>query len=139
MADLSGKRSPNDPPAPVGSRDFEEFTHENFNDKMAKIKPRVAFQVGNELGGGGNVNVEATFDSIDDFSPDRVAQKVPVLAQLLKDRQQLDNLLAHLDGNDRAEQILTDLLNDPARLQALAQCRTRSGHFRYQRRSINHG
>ena len=62
------------------------------------MKPRVAFQVPNTLTGEGNMNVELTFESMDDFSPAAIAQKVDALNKLLEARQQLSNLITYMDG-----------------------------------------
>src|SRR5205823_10772385 len=71
MADLSGK--PADPLAPVSDRKFLEIDVDNFDDRLKAFKPRVAFQVPNTLTGEGSLNVELTFQRMDDFSPTAVA------------------------------------------------------------------
>ena len=91
MADLSGK--PAEALPSVDQRKFLEIDVDNFDDRMKAIKPRVAFQVPNTLTGEGNVNVELTFESMDDFSPAAVARKVDALNQLLTARSQLANLV----------------------------------------------
>lgn len=118
LADLSGK--PADELPPVVERDFQEFTHENFDDRLKAMKPRVAFQVPNTLTGEGNLPVEITFESMDDFSPAAVATKVDALKKLLDARTQLKNLLSFMDGKAGAEKMVGELLNDPTLLQALA-------------------
>jgi type VI secretion system protein ImpB len=118
MADLSGKPAEELPP--VVERDFQEYTHENFNDRLKAVKPRVAFQVPNTLTGEGNLPVDITFESMDDFSPAAVAGKVDALKKLLDARRQLHNLLSFMDGKAGAEKMVGQLLNDPALLQALA-------------------
>jgi type VI secretion system protein ImpB len=118
MADLSGK--PADPLPPVDERKFLEIDVDNFDDRMKAIKPRVAFQVPNTLTGEGNLNVEMTFDSMDDFSPAAVARKVDALNQLLTARSQLANLVTYMDGKSGAEELVSNLLNDPALLKTLA-------------------
>jgi type VI secretion system protein ImpB len=120
MADLRGKRPQGEEQVSVEKRKFTEFTQNNFDDRMKAMKPRVAFQVPNALTGQGNLNVEVTFESMDDFSPAAVARRVGPLAGLLKVREQVSNLLSHMDGNSRAEEKLAEILNDPALLQALA-------------------
>jgi type VI secretion system protein ImpB len=87
---------------------------------MKACKPRVAFQVPNTLTGEGNLAVELTFDSLDDFSPAAVARKVDALNKLLTARTQLANLLTYMDGKSGAEELIGKLLNDPTLLQALA-------------------
>lgn len=118
LADLSGK--PADPLAPVSERKFHEIDVDNFDSKMKAIKPRVAFQVPNTLTGEGNLSVDITFDSMDDFSPAAVAGKVDALARLLEARQQLANLMTYMDGKSGAEELLNKVLADPTLLKSLA-------------------
>jgi type VI secretion system protein ImpB len=118
MADLSGK--PADPLAPVGDRKFLEIDIDNFDERLKASKPRVAFQVPNTLTGEGNMSVEMTFQSMEDFSPAAVARKVDSLNKLLTARTELANLLSYMDGKSGAEEMVSKMLNDPALLQSLA-------------------
>jgi len=118
LADLSGK--PADPLAPVDQRHFDNIDVDNFDSRMKAMKPRVAFHVPNTLTGEGNLNVELSFSSMDDFSPAAVARKVDALNKLLTARQQLSSLIAYMDGKSGAEDLLAKVLQDPALLQALA-------------------
>jgi len=118
LADLSGK--PTEPLPPVADRKFLDIDVDNFDSRMKAIKPRVAFQVPNTLTGEGNVNVEITFESMDDFSPAAVARKVDALGKLLEARQQLSNLITYMDGKGGAEELLAKLLKDEALLNSLA-------------------
>ena len=118
MADLSGK--PADPLAPVADRKFLEIDIDNFDERLKAAKPRVAFQVPNTLTGEGNLNVEMTFQSMDDFSPAAVARKVDALNKLLTARTELANLLTYMDGKSGAEELVGKLLNDPNLLKSLA-------------------
>lgn len=118
MADLSGK--PADPLAPVADRKFLEIDVDNFDDRLKSCKPRVAFQVPNTLTGEGNIAVEMTFQSMDDFSPAAVARKVDSLNKLLTARTELANLLTYMDGKSGAEDLVGKLLNDPTLLKSLA-------------------
>jgi type VI secretion system protein ImpB len=118
LADLSGK--PAEALPPVADRKFLEIDVDNFDNRMKGIKPRVAFQVPNTLTGEGNLNVELTFDSMDDFTPAAVARKVDALNKLLETRQQLSNLITYMDGKSGAEDLVSKLLQDPALLQTLA-------------------
>ena len=117
MADLAGK---SEETAPAADRKFLEIDVDNFDDRLKAMKPRVAFQVPNTLTGEGNLSVDITFESMDDFSPAAVAQKVDALNKLLTARTQLSNLLSYMDGKSGAEQLVARLLNDPALLQALS-------------------
>ena len=118
LADLSGK--PAEPLPPVAERKFQEIDVDNFDSRMKAMKPRVAFQVPNTLTGEGNLSVELTFERMEDFSPAAVARKVDALNQLLNARQQLSNLITYMDGKTGAEELIAQLLNDPALLQSLA-------------------
>jgi type VI secretion system protein ImpB len=84
------------------------------------MKPRVAFQAPNTLTGEGNLAVDLSFESLDDFSPAAIARKVEALNQLLQTRQQLSNLITYMDGRTGAEDLIANALHDPALLQALA-------------------
>ena len=118
LSDLAGK--PAEPLPPVSDRKFLEFDVDNFDARMKSMKPRVAFQVSNTLTGEGNVPVEITFESMDDFSPAAVARKVDALNKLLEARQQLSNLITYMDGKSGAEELMSKVLADPALLGSLA-------------------
>ncbi|PWI34103.1 type VI secretion system contractile sheath small subunit [Vibrio albus] len=118
MADLSGK--PEEPLPSVAERKMLEIDVDNFDDRLKSMKPRVAFEVPNTLTGEGNLNIDLSFDSMDDFSPAAVAQKVGALNELLKARTQLSNLMTYMDGKTGAEELISKALNDPALLQSLA-------------------
>jgi type VI secretion system protein ImpB len=118
LADLSGK--PKDPLAPVADRKFLEFDTDNFDSRMKAMKPRMAFQVPNTLTGEGNLSVDLSFESMDEFSPAAVAKKVDSLNKLLEARAQLSNLVTYMDGKGGAEELLAKVLEDPALLATLA-------------------
>src|SRR5579871_2094412 len=118
MADLSGK--PAEPLAPVADRKMLEIDIDNFDARMKSMKPRVAFNVENTLTGEGNLAVDLTFESMDDFTPGAVARKVDALNKLLEARTQLSNLLTYMDGKSGAEDLITKVLSDPTLFQTLA-------------------
>jgi len=118
MADLSG--NPAEALPGVGDRKFLSIDVDNFDDRLKSMKPRVAFQVPNTLTGEGNMPVDITFESMDDFSPAAVARKVDSLNKLLTARTQLSNLLSYMDGKAGAEGLVNKVLSDPALLKALA-------------------
>ncbi|CAI8695775.1 type VI secretion system contractile sheath small subunit [Burkholderia pyrrocinia] len=119
LADLSGK--PLEPLPPVGDRRFLDIDVDNFDDRMKAMKPRVAFTVPNTLTNEGQLMVDMTFEGMEDFSPAAVARKVDALAQLLEARTQLANLQTYMDGKAGAEGLVSQLLKDPALLDALAK------------------
>jgi type VI secretion system protein ImpB len=118
LADLSGK--PTEALPPVADRKFLDIDVDNFDGRLKAIKPRVAFQVPNALTGEGNMSVDISFESMDDFSPAAVARKVDALNKLLEARQQLSNLVTYMDGKSSAEELIARVLKDPALLQSLA-------------------
>lgn len=118
MSDLSGK--PAEPLPPVADRKFLEIDIDNFDSRMKAMKPRAAFQVPNTLTGEGNLQVDLTFESMDDFSPAAVAKKVEALSKLLEARQQLQNLVTYMDGKGGAEGLVGRLMSDPSLLASLA-------------------
>ncbi|MCU7917460.1 MAG: type VI secretion system contractile sheath small subunit [Candidatus Thiodiazotropha sp. (ex Dulcina madagascariensis)] len=118
MADLSGK--PEEALPPVTERKMLEIDVDNFDERLKAMKPRSAFRVPNTLTGEGNINVDITFENMDDFSPAAVAKKVGALRQLLDARTQLANLLTYMDGKSGAEELIAKALNDSALLQSLA-------------------
>ena len=117
MADLTGQ--PADPLAPIAERKFLEIDVDNFDERLKAMKPRVAVQVPNTLTGDGNLGVEMTFESMDDFTPAAIARKVAPLAKLLEARSQLSNLMTYMDGKTGAEDLIAKLLAEPALMQAL--------------------
>jgi type VI secretion system protein ImpB len=125
MSDLSGK--PAEALPPVAERKFLEIDVDNFDSRMKAMKPRVAFQVPNTLTGEGNLSVDITFESMDDFSPAAVAAKVDGLKQLLEARQQLANLVTYMDGKTGAEELLSKVIKDEALLKSLAATKKTEG------------
>lgn len=118
MSDLSGKSEVEK--KALDKRDFVEFDMDNFEQKMEAIAPRAAFTVENTLSGEGQMAVDLTFKSLEDFSPGQVAKNVPALAKLLEARNQLNDLMLYMDGKDGAQGLLEKVLKDPALMKALA-------------------
>jgi type VI secretion system protein ImpB len=118
LADLTGDAK--DPLPGVEERKFVNIDVDNFDERMKSMKPRVAISVPNTLTGEGNMQVDITFESMDDFSPAAVARKVDALNKLLEARTQLSNLITYMDGKAGAEDLIAKVLNDPALLKSLA-------------------
>jgi type VI secretion system protein ImpB len=118
MSDLSGKSE--EPLPAVADRKFLEIDVDNFDDRMKSMKPRAAFSVPNTLTGKGNLAVDITFESMDDFSPAAIAKKVEPLRKLLEARTQLSNLMTYMDGKTGAEELIAKVMQDPSLLKSLA-------------------
>ena len=125
LADLAGKRA--EPLPDLAERKFLEIDVDNFDERMKSIAPRVAFQVPNTLTGEGLMNVDMTFERMDDFSPAAIARNVDALRRLPEARTELSNLLSYMDGKHGAEQLIENAINDPALLKSLARHATHDG------------
>lgn len=123
LADLAGK--PVNPLPEIADRKFLEIDIDNFDARMKAIQPRVAFQVENTLTGEGLLNIDLSFESMDDFSPAAIARRLGALNTLLDARTQLHNLLSYMDGKQGAEELIGKVLQDPALLNALAASPTK--------------
>ncbi|HEY6924492.1 MAG TPA: type VI secretion system contractile sheath small subunit [Steroidobacteraceae bacterium] len=119
LTDLSGDAA--EPLAQVEQRKFLAIDVDNFDERMKSIKPRVVLRVPNTLTGEGQLSVDLTFESMDDFSPAAVARKVDALSKLLEARTQLANLVTYMDGKSGAEELIAKVLNDPGLLKSLAE------------------
>ena len=120
MADLSGQ--PKEANKPMKERKFVPIDRDNFNSVLEKSAPRVAVQVPNKLTDDTDqmLNAEVTFKSMDDFEPAAVARQIPALKQLLDMRDQLNQLLGKMEGNDKLAELLGDVLANSEHAQELA-------------------
>jgi len=120
LADLSGK--PDEPLPKVKDRKFVEIDRDNFNNVLEAVKPRVAFKVDNKLTGDDTrLAVEIRFKSLDDFHPEQVAQQVEPLRKLVEARRRLSDLLGKLDGNDKLDELLQEVIASTDTLQKLGK------------------
>lgn len=117
LADLSGQ--PLNPPPRLKERRFVEIDHDNFNEVMSTIAPRLDLSVPDTLKGESNLKVELNFTDFEHFSPEAIVKQVPRLARLLEARQQLRDLLAKLDGNDELDALLESIVNNSEELQSI--------------------
>ena len=120
LADLSGK--PDEPLPKMKDRKFIEIDRDNFNQVLEGLQPRLAFRVDNKLvDDDTKLGVELRFKSMDDFHPERVADQVEPLRKLVETRRRLSDLLSKLDGNDRLDDLLQEILTSTETLQKLGQ------------------
>jgi type VI secretion system protein ImpB len=86
------------------------------------MKPRLAYRVDNKLTDDDTkMAVELKFRSMDDFHPERIADQVQPLRKLVETRQRLSDLLSKLDGNDKLEELLQDVLASTEKVEQLAK------------------
>ncbi|UOA28972.1 type VI secretion system contractile sheath small subunit [Pseudosulfitobacter sp. DSM 107133] len=128
MADLAGASETKEASKPINDRTFVETDAGRFNKFMEALSPRVKARVKNTLptADGEEADeelfVDLSFKSMSDFAPDKVAEQVPQLNELLKMRKQLEELLSYMDGKVDAEKRIAQLLtNEPLLAQAAEQ------------------
>ncbi|QDU95008.1 type VI secretion system contractile sheath small subunit [Lignipirellula cremea] len=119
MSDLSGQ--PKEALKPLKDRKFTPIDRDNFNEVLSKAKPRIAVRVPNRLlNDDSQLSVELKFDSMEDFEPAAVARQVPALAEMLEMRNRLNELLGKMEGNDKLEGLLTEVLGNTESAKGLA-------------------
>jgi type VI secretion system protein ImpB len=86
------------------------------------MKPRLAMRVDNKLtDDGSKLGVELNFKSIEDFEPDRLVQQVEPLRKLVEAREKLNDLISKMDGNDKLEELLEDILRNTSSQEKLGK------------------
>lgn len=120
LGDFSGKSILAQPK--LKDKKFVSIDRDNFDDVMKGLQPRAAYQVVNELSGqGGSIGIDLTFESMEDFRPESIVQQVEPLKKLLEVRTKLADLRNKLAGNEKLEDMLTDVLNSTDKLAQLNQ------------------
>ena len=122
LGDFTGQ--PEEPLARLKDRKFVDISLDNFDSVLASMKPHLAFTVENKLSEdpeAGKIGVNLRFQSMDDFEPANVARQVGPLRELLEMRQRLTQLLNKMEGNDKLEQLLGDVLSNTEKAMALAK------------------
>jgi type VI secretion system protein ImpB len=120
LGDFSGK--PDQPLPKMKDRKLVEIDRDNFNQVLAGMKPRLAYRVDNKLADDGSqMNVEMRFNGIEDFEPDQVVQQVEPLRKLVEARRRLSDLLSKMDGNDKLEEMLQDIIQNTGAQQQLGK------------------
>ncbi|WP_406695665.1 type VI secretion system contractile sheath small subunit [Singulisphaera sp. Ch08] len=120
LADLSGQ--PKDAPKPLKERKVVAIDRDNFDNVLAKAAPRLALRVPDRLSDSGNkIAVELNFKSFEDFEPARVVEQVEPMRKMLEMRNQLTQLLSKMEGNDKLEQLLMEVLSNTDAAKELAK------------------
>ncbi len=119
VGDLAGQSEVEMPK--LRDRKFVNIDRDNFDDVMKAIEPRAAFQVENKLSAdGGKFAVDLKFRSLEDFTPDQVVNQIEPLRRLIEARTKLADLRNKMAGNDKLEDLLSEVLSNTQQLQALA-------------------
>ena len=111
MANLSGQ--PEEPLPPLRERKYVEIDRDNFNDILKSIAPRLALKVKNTLADdGSSLGVELKFNHLDDFSPLNLIKQIEPMRKLYEARTRLADLTTKLDGNDKLDALLQDIITN---------------------------
>ena len=101
-------------------RKFINIDSGNFDEVLSGVEPVARFQVPNQLSGDdSSLNVELRFKAMSDFRPEAIVRQVEPLSKLLEARSKLADLRNKLAGNDKLEDILSDVLNNTDKLASL--------------------
>jgi len=126
MSDLSGTSQA--PKPKLKDRKFVEIDRDNFGDVLSSIKPEATALVDNKLtDDGSKLKVTLTFNSMEDFRPERIVEQVEPLRQLLRARERLNDLLAKLEGNDELEGALRRIVKSKDKLEAIKEVTHKPG------------
>jgi type VI secretion system protein ImpB len=120
LGDFSGQ--PVDPLPRLRDRKFVEVNPDNFDSVLEGMKPHLAFAVENKLSEDADapqLKVDLHFRALEDFEPDKVAQQVKPLKELLDLRTKLSDLRGSLQGNDKLEELLMDAVQSTEKLGKL--------------------
>jgi type VI secretion system protein ImpB len=119
MGDFVGK--PEEALPALKNRKFVEIDPDNFDQVMAGMTPRLAYTIDNKMqDDGSKMGVELKFKSIEDFEPDKVAQQVEPLRKLVEARQKLSDLRSKMDGNEKLETLLEDVISSADKQKQLS-------------------
>lgn len=120
LGDFSGK--PEEALPRVKDRKFVNVDLDNFDSVLEGMAPRTTFRVPNKISeDGGEFAVELKFKGIDDFRPESIVEQVEPLRKLLEARSKLADLRNKLAGNEKLEDLLSDVLNNTEQLKQLDQ------------------
>jgi type VI secretion system protein ImpB len=111
MANLSGQ--PEEALPPLRDRKYVEIDRDNFNDILKSIAPRLALKVKNTLANDdSSLGVELKFNHLDDFSPLNLIKQIEPMRKLYEARTRLADLTTKLDGNDKLDALLQDIITN---------------------------
>jgi type VI secretion system protein ImpB len=121
LGDYSG--NPAQPLPAMKDRKFVEIDRDNFDKVLSGMSPRLALRVDDKLTGkaGQQLNVELRFNNMDDFTPENVVKQVEPMRKLLETREKLKNLLNKMEGNDKLESMLEDIIKNTDHREKLSK------------------
>ena len=121
LGEFSGQPDADKPLPKLKDRKFVSVDMDNFDDVMSGMSPKTSYRVNNKLSAdGGEFAVNLEFKSMEDFRPESVVQQVEPLKKLLEARTRLSDLRNKLAGNEKLDDILSDILSNTEKLAQLS-------------------
>ncbi len=120
LGEFSGQPDADRPLPKLKDRKFVNVDLDNFDDVMSGMSPQSSYRVKNRLSqDGGEFAVNLAFKSMADFRPESVVQQVEPLRKLLEARTRLSDLRNKLAGNEKLDDILSEILSNTDKLAQL--------------------
>jgi len=120
LGDFTGK--PADPLPRLKDRKMVTIDRDNFDQVMAGMKPRLAYAVDNKLTDEGTkLGVDLNFKGLQDFEPEQVVNQVEPLRKLMEARRRLSDLVHKIDGNDKLEAIIQEVVGSSEALKKVGE------------------
>ncbi len=120
LGDFTGH--PTDPLPKLKERKFVEIDPDNFDKVLEAMKPHLFLTVENKLSedsNAGQLRVDLSFKSMEDFEPGNIAKQVAPLKELLDLRTRLSDLRGSLQGNDKLEESLLNAVSNTEMLDKI--------------------
>lgn len=108
-------------PKEVEDREFIQVDQDNFDEVLGRIKPELTLKVDNVIeADDSQFEVNLEFESMKDFEPDALVQRIEPLKKLLDTRNQLNELLSKADRSRDFEKLLKDILQSADSISSLS-------------------
>jgi len=119
---IGGYSGDRDDREPMEDRTFYQVDKDNFDNVLSRVAPRLTYKVENKLeDDGSEFEVDLKFNSIKDFEPDAIGDKVEPLRKLAETRERLMTLLSKADRSRDLEKLLKEILQDEDSIKALGE------------------
>ena len=118
VGDFSADKA--DKPDPA-DREFLQVDKDNFDTVMKRVGPELSMKVDNVLvDDDSQIEANLSFNSMKDFTPEAIVEKVDVLKNLVDTRNQLKVLLSKADRSRDLEKLLKEVLTSAETIKSLS-------------------
>lgn len=119
VGDFSADREDKADPA---DREFFQVDKDNFDTVMKRVGPELKLKVDNVLADDDSqIEANLSFESMKDFTPEAIVEKVDALKKLVDTRNQLKVLLSKADRSRDLEKLLKEVLADADTIKSLSE------------------